>query len=178
MSRREVLAAGLFLAAALPSMAAAAEVSESTFNAGGHPEQGVVPASAAFMISLGSLGEPFPFMDLRDRMLLQTGFLGGLHPPGEVLNLRFIDPIALAWDPEPSAGSYNLYRGSIGGAPGDPGACLQPELPDTSTIDLDPAPPAGQAWFYLVTVKNRLGENGTPGFDSQGAPRPDPSPCP
>ena len=38
--------------------------------------------------------------------------------------------------------------------------------------------PAGNGYFYLVTARNRLWEEGTKGSSSAGAQRANPAPCP
>ncbi|HEV8700972.1 MAG TPA: hypothetical protein VGV60_06840 [Candidatus Polarisedimenticolia bacterium] len=82
---------------------------------------------------------------------------------------------------EPSTGTYNLYRGSIGpglGAPpGNFGDCLQSPVTGTTSSD-HAAPAVGRVWFYLVTASNLLDEEGTKGRSSDGTPRPNPAPCP
>jgi len=40
------------------------------------------------------------------------------------------------------------------------------------------APAAGDRFLYLATVRNRLGERGTPGFTSTGMERSTLTPCP
>ncbi len=173
------LLATALLMAAPPARAAGETISESTFNAGGHPAQGVAPASASFRISLGSIGEALGLPDLAGAGLrLQPGWVAGLRPPGEVLNLRFTGPSAFTWNPEISAGAYNVSRGALGTLPGSPGACLAAGLaaPGASDGALPAAP--GTGFFYLVTVRNRLGEEGGKGAASSGQPRLNPAPCP
>jgi len=178
---RRGVAAALLLSAGLVSAAPASatvEINEWVLNAGGHPEQAMTPSSPSLRISLGSLGEPFQLADMQGGAVLQGSFVGGLHPPGEVRNLRFADPMILMWDPEPSAGVYDLYLGTASMLPGDAGTCLLPSTMATSAPDPSAIPPLGQAWFFLVTVRNRLGESGTPGADSQGNTRSIPAACP
>ena len=105
-------------------------------------------------------------------------------PPGEVLNLVFTSDTAFGWDALPGAGTYNVYRISLGsfvdadsdGAADSYGTCLDSGLPANADSD-GPAPPAGSAFAYLVTGKNIVGE-GTLGRASTGAGRPNASPCP
>lgn len=40
------------------------------------------------------------------------------------------------------------------------------------------APSAGTGFFYLVTARNRLDEEGPKGFQSLGVEEPNPDPCP
>jgi hypothetical protein len=77
----------------------------------------------------------------------------------------------LSWPFEPSGGSYNLFRDLIGGLSGlGFGTCYQQGLTTEMAVDADPVP-AGQGFFYLVAAANRLGEQGTKGFRSNGAER-------
>lgn len=105
-------------------------------------------------------------------------------PPAEVRNLEFTSRTAFTWDALPGAGTYNVYRVSLGafvdsdsdGAADSYGACLDTAL--TANSDTDATPPqAGSAFAYLVTGKNIVGE-GTLGRASSGAGRPNASPCP
>ena len=75
------------------------------------------------------------------------------------------------WTPEPSAGSYSLYRGLMSGlfAPGF-GSCEQQGLTDPTTTDTDTVPMA-DGYFYLVTVDNLLHEEGPKGLLSDGTQR-------
>jgi len=100
-----------------------------------------------------------------------------LTPPeiGATLDLQSAD--TLAWKKSPAAATYNLYRGSIDGAPWSyDHACLAfglttPDAGDTA------APPKGRAFYYLVSIRNGCGE-GPLGADSSGQPLPNTSPCP
>ena len=103
---------------------------------------------------------------------MEGGFESAYPPPGEVGGLRFIDSLTLEWDPEPSAGFYNVYRDLQSTLPGDFGICGEQDLPDATAMDLTPPPPVGEAYYYLATAKNRLGEEGTKGFRSSGAEKP------
>ena len=104
--------------------------------------------------------------------------------PGEILNQIFSDGSHLAWDAFPGALTYNVYRGDLGslvdanadGAADGYGTCLDHGL--VSPADSDgAAPAAGGGFFYLVTGRNGVGE-GTLGRASNGAARPNTSPCP
>ena len=109
---------------------------------------------------------------------LAGGFVGGYPPPGETRGLRFPDPDTLEWDPEHSAGIYNLYREEFSTLPDLAyGSCEQSGVVG-ETLDDTELPASGDGFFYLVTAKNRLGEEGTKGRDSAGAWRPNPSACP
>lgn len=109
---------------------------------------------------------------------LDPGFVATYAPPGEVGTLLFDDEETLTWTAERSVGTYNLYRGGLPFlSPPDYGSCLQQQIPQPTTIDID-TPAEGATFFYLVTASNRLDEEGTKGQNSQGSPRPNPSPCP
>lgn len=158
--------------AALAQESASHKLEEHTFNAGGHPASGVNPSSASHHLSLGSIGEPFGFQVLFGASgSIEGGFLLAYPPPGEVSDVLFVNNTTLVWDPEVSAGTYSVYRGLISGLPGlGFGACTQQNLLAPTTIDAT-LPAVGTGFFYLVTVENRLGEEGTKGFTSSGAER-------
>ena len=155
------------------------KLEEHVFNNGGHPADGTVLGSAGYTISLDSIGDTVARTGLSSASFsMDGGFLPAYGPPGEVLELLFHDAITLAWDAEPLAEAYNLYRNRIID-PFDPdyGACLESGIAGTGTVDAD-APGPDEAWFYLVTALNRLHEEGTKGTDAAGTERPNPSPCP
>ena len=98
-------------------------------------------------------------------------------PPGEVRNQIWTDATTMVWDHEPSLGTYNLYRDLIGALPGGFGACFQSGIATESATDAA-LPAVGDGWFYIVTARNNLGQEGTKGFQSNGAERSNPAPCP
>ncbi len=74
-----------------------------------------------------------------------------LAQPAEVGNLRFLDKQTLAWDPEPLAEHYNVYRAYLFELPRHYGTAIAPEVPETTAQDpADPLP--GQGFAYLVTA--------------------------
>jgi len=75
------------------------------------------------------------------------------------------------WDAEPSAGVYNIYRELMSDLSGTGyGECFAPDV--SGTTGTDPGtPPASDGWFYLVTAENRLGEEGTKGWNSGATER-------
>ena len=85
--------------------------------------------------------------------------------------LRFTDATTLVWDPELSAGSYQLYEGLLTNPFDDTyGTCSQSGITgETTTVTADPA--AGQGLFLLVTAENLLGEEGTKGTNSEDSER-------
>ncbi len=176
--------AALALALLAPAFPAAAQqsasyhVSGSVLNEGGHPQQGVIVASASYRVSLGAIGE-----EIADGTLaaagyhVDAGFTTAYPPPTEVLGLLFTSAATLRWNPERSVGAYDLYRGDLGTFPGTAGACLQSAV--TGETWDDPAAPVTSAgWFYLVTAVNRIGEEGTKGTASDGTERDRSLPCP
>jgi hypothetical protein len=80
----------------------------------------------------------------------------------------------LTWCAEPSADSFNVYRGSRPDL-GDL-ACFSSDLTSATTTDADPLPP-GSLRVYLVTSVSGGVESGL-GNASNGQPRVNPAPCP
>jgi hypothetical protein len=102
---------------------------------------------------------------------------GPCNPPLEVAtNLVFVDSQTLSWSSSPGVDSYNLYIGFIVGAWSFNHICLAPGLLSPGATDSS-LPPAGFAYYYLVSGSNVCGE-GSLGVISAGQPRPNPSPCP
>ncbi len=152
-------------------------ISDHGFSNGGNPAAGINPESASFKVSLSSIGEPFASVGLASISFhTDTGFGSAYLPPGEVLGLQFLDADTLDWNGAPSATHFNLYRDALGALPAY-GTCLQPDLPSSTADDTD-LPLSGSGFFYLVTARNRLDEEGTLGQDSTGLPRPNTGPCP
>lgn len=181
MSAMRRILIGAAALAALPALAqqsASFRISDHAVNAGGHPQQATVVSSASFRVTLDSLGDGVLGTAMASASFhADGGFTGTYPPPGEVRGLRWDDRTSLAWDAERSAGAYELYRDDLTALPGTSGTCLQSGLAVTSATDAA-TPGPGVGWFYLVSVRNRLGEESTTGFDSQGVERPNPSPCP
>jgi hypothetical protein len=98
--------------------------------------------------------------------------------PGEVGNTVRFDPVAgLQWARVPQGNVYDVYRGTLGGGGGTDynQGCSEAESPDQKSSEPS-SPPAGQAFFYLVTARNACGE-GSLGTDSSGRQRPMGPPC-
>jgi len=172
----------LVLLLAFPLLAqesASYRLNEHTFNAGGNPDDGVVLASTSYKITLDAVGETVAGSNLVSASYrMDGGFVTGYPPPGEVRGLYFMDFQTLAWQPEKSTGSYNLYRGLVDALDGAVyGSCEEPEIGLNTTTDSDPVS-VGNGYFYLVTAENRLDEEGTLGTRSTGAERPNPGACP
>jgi len=156
----------------LAQSSASYTLEESTFNNGGDPADGVVLTSASYQITLDAVGDPVAAAALASTSYgIGSGFVPAYPPPGEVPNLLFTGASTLVWDPEPSTGTYTLYRGDVADLPGSYGSAERVGLTDeTATDGTEPDP--GQCLFYLVTAVNRLEEEGTKGTDSAGDPRP------
>jgi hypothetical protein len=175
--------AGLALAAPIggPSWAqqsAGYRLTEWVLNAGGDPRDAAVLVSASYRITLDAIGEPVSAAGLTSAgYQSDAGFVAAYRPPGEASGLRFATAAGLEWNVEPSAGGYHLYRDGLATLPGAFGTCAQASIPAPAATDAA-APAAGAGFFYLVTAVNRLGEEGTKGFRSSGAERPNPAPCP
>ncbi len=147
---------------------------ESALNSGGTPVSatGSSLSSLNFQITLSSLGEGLIGPSLSSASFrVDSGFSQGLLPATETNGLIFAAKDTLVWDVNLSAGSYNLYRGLHSNLAGlGFGQCEQQGLTGSGTTDADPVP-LGDAYFYLVTVENRLGEEGTKGSQSDGTKR-------
>jgi hypothetical protein len=165
---------------ALAQSSASFRVAEHALNAGGDPSQGTSPYSTSFRVSLDAVGEGVVARGLSSASFrADGGFVSAYSPPGEVGGLRFGPGHAnLSWDPESSVGDYAVYRDTVSSLPGlGAGACWQHGM--TTVGVADPAvPSSGEGFFYVVTARNRLGEEGTKGFRSSGAERANASPCP
>ena len=184
-SARGVATPVLVVILALLSGSAAAQTSasfkleEHTLNNGGHPDAGIVMTSASFRVTTDALGDGIVGTGLTSPSFhADVGFGSAYPPPTEVLNLRFTSVNTLVWNPEKSVGVYNLYRDSLSALSGlGYGQCEQFDLPGETAADTDPLP-VSDGFFYLVTAENRRGEEGTKGFDSSDAERPNLSACP
>jgi hypothetical protein len=91
--------------------------------------------------------------------------------------LRWSGRSILQWNPEKSVGKYEVYRDLLGTLPGAFGFCFASDVPAEAATDAS-SPAAGQGYFYLVTARNRLGEEGPKGYRSNGAEEANPAPCP
>ena len=171
-----VLAAGAGLCRAQTS--ASYKLTESSLDDGGDPRDGSFAASASHRIRLDALGQAVNLSGPASASFhLDAGFAAGYPPPTEVRNLHWTDPATLVWDPEKSTGRYELYRDLISTLPGGFGACFQSGIAGETWSDAG-TPPIGAGWFYLVTARNLIAEEGTKGFRSSGAERTNPAPCP
>ncbi len=136
---------------------------EYTLNAGGTPSQGTVPTSASFSVTLASIGDTVAATGMSSSSFqLDVGFDAAYPPPGEVLGLTLTDKQTLVWSSESSAGLYNLYRDDTSDGYGN---CEEQDVAATTTTDAA-TPATNNTFYYLVTVKNRLAEEGTKGLQS------------
>src|SRR5262249_8415509 len=100
----------------------------------------------------------------------------GLYaPPREVGGLRFTGATTLQWNADPSADRYEVYRATS--LPGTFGTCFASDLAAPTATEAS-TPSSGSTYFYMVTERNRLREEGTKGLTSSGAERSNSSPCP
>jgi hypothetical protein len=173
-----ILAALAGASPALAQTSASYKLTESTLNNGGNPSQGSVLSSASFHVKLDAIGDAVAQASLSSASFhADAGFVGAHPPPGEVMGLAFTDKQTLTWNPERSAGSYNVYRDALSTLPGGFGFCFAPRLAATTATDAA-SPSIGTGYFYLVTARSRLDEEGTKGAASSGAQRANSSPCP
>lgn len=174
-----ILLALVTAAAARAQTSASYKLSESTLNSGGDPQNGTSASSASFRIRLDAIGDAVAGVGPSSSSFhADAGFVGGYPPPREVRTIYFTSKTAMTWDPEPSIGVYEVYRDAVSALrSGGFGTCFASGLPSESATD-GANPASGQGWFYLVTARNRLGEEGTKGFQSSGVERPNSAPCP
>jgi hypothetical protein len=169
----------LALLAAAPAAAQSStsyKLTETSFNNAGDPVNGATLGSAHYHIKLDTIGAGTGVMSLTSGSFhLDTGFAGVNRPPGEVTGVRFTNPTTLQWNAEPSAEWYEVYQATS--LPGTFGTCYAGDLTTASLIDAS-TPPLGSRVYYMVTVRNRLREEGTKGFGSTGTERTNTLPCP
>ena len=174
--RPTIILAGLVLTSvALAQTSTSFKLEEYSFNAGGTPSQGVDLTSTSFSITLASIGDGVVATGLASSSFgMDVGFDVAYPPPGEVAPtcgasgepcLLFTDSQTLTWPAERSAGVYNLYRDDTSDGFGN---CEEQDIAGATTTDT--ATPTA-AFFYLVTVENRLAEEGTKGFQSNATER-------
>jgi hypothetical protein len=164
---------------AMAQTSASYKLTEFTFNNGGDPSNGAFASSANYKIRLDAIGDAVTASALSSAsQRMDGGFVGDYPPPGEVRNDRFTDKTTLVWDPEPSIGTYDVYRALLTSLSGlGYGTCFQNALTTESATDAT-SPSSGQGYFYLTTARNRLGEIGTKGYARNGTERANAAPCP
>lgn len=153
------------------------KLSETTVDDGGDPRNAAILTAAHFHIGLDSVGDTVVRAALTSASFrIDAGFVGRYPPPGEVAGFAFSNKTTLGWNPERSVGKYEVYRGQLSSLPGTYGACFAAGLTvETVAAGSNPAP--GQGYFYVVTARNRLGEEGPKGYRSDGTVEGNPSPC-
>jgi hypothetical protein len=171
-----------FPCCALPALAqtsASYHLNEHIFNAGGQPANGTVSTSASFHLKLDAIGDAAVVSAMTSASFHSSGgFVGDYPPPGEVSGLTFTSLSSMVWNPEKSVGYYELYRDSLTSlSSGGTGTCFLSALTTESASD-ETVPWLGDGRVYLVTARNLLTEEGTKGYRSSGAQRPNPLPCP
>ncbi len=173
-----ILVLGAAIGAARAQTSTSYHLTDAVVNDGGDPRDGSFASSAVNRIRLDAIGQGVIGSGLSSASYhLNAGFAADYPPPREVMNVRWSTTATLVWDPEMSVGRYELYRDLISTLPGGFGACYQSGLASESWIESS-SPPAGAGWFYFVTARNLLAEEGTKGFRSSGLERTNPSPCP
>lgn len=133
------------------------KIKAGALNAGGRPEAGAAPASAAFQLRPEAIGQNAVGPDPSSvSYRLPSGSLLSFPPPAEVQGLEFLDPVTLQWDPDPFARHYHLYRTDPMGVPtgvAPLGGCAGPDIAAKTTTDTD-VPPLERAFFYFVAGVN------------------------
>lgn len=172
------LVVALAAGAARAQTSASYHLNEHTLDTGGDPRSGPL-ASTSFHLKLDAIGDAALGSTMASPSFhADGGFVVVYRPPGEVAALTFPTKTTLSWSPEPTIGFYELYRDSLSSlSSGSTGTCLVAGITGTSATD-SATPSTGAGWFYLVTARNRLNEEGTKGRGQGGAPRPNPTPCP
>jgi hypothetical protein len=178
MRRTGVLLLAWLVPCALGQESTNFKLNEHVVNAGGRPLDGVVISSPHYLVTFDGVGGGMTGGNESPSYKLRGGFQASFPPPGEVHGLSLTDVETLIWSAEGSAGTYNIYRDLLSALSGHGyGGCEQHGIVTTTTVDPD-LPPASDGYFYLVTVRNRLAEEGTKGDDSAGQERDNPPPCP
>jgi hypothetical protein len=97
--------------------------------------------------------------------------------PEVALDLRFLNEQDMMWTDAGSAGTYNLYRGTVGaGGWQYDHTCFASGLSLPEANDAE-APQLAGAFYYFVSGETACGE-GSIGHQSGGQPRPMALPCP
>ena len=174
-----LLLSGLVFSQVFAQESANFKQKEHVFNEGGNPDDGVILTSTNFKVTIDAVGEGLIGTSLSSTSFhMDGGFIPAYPPPGEVLNLLLqSDHETFVWDLEKSRGTYNLYRDFLSNIQPDYGTCKEYGITDETTTDSDD-PGVGNGYFYLVTVRNRLDEEGTKGYENPPAERPNDYPCP
>jgi len=154
------------------------KIESAVFNAGGNPAP--VLTSTSYKVTLDAIGDSVAATGMSSPSYnLGSGFIPEYPPPNEVQGDKFSDKTTLTWLPDPSVGSYDVYKGTAPSFTPGFGSCLASGL-TTEQCLLSPSdvPAAGQCFYYLITAKSTLAEEGTKGYQSSGTERGNSSPCP
>lgn len=149
------------------------KLEEHTFNNGGNPDDGVILTSGSYKMTLDAIGDTVAAsLTLSGTSFnSEAGFVEAYPPPGEVITLNWSDKTTLNWTPEKSVGSYCLYRGFLSNLSGlGYGNCHQQDITGSTTTD-NQVPATGTGYFYLVTARNRISEEGIKGYDAGSTER-------
>jgi choice-of-anchor B domain-containing protein len=97
---------------------------------------------------------------------------------GLITGTRFRSPTVLEWSGENGSVVYNVYRGDLGHPALQPlASCFARRI--VTTFTSDPEQPArGEGSFFLVTRRDGLGLESSPGYRSDGTERTISQPCP
>jgi hypothetical protein len=150
---------------------------ETSINNGGDPASGGILASTHYHVTLDAIGDGAVRAGLASASFhVDGGFVGDYRPAGEVTGVRFTNATTFQWNGDPSIGAYEIYRGTTP-FPGTYGTCFASNL--TAQTDNDASSPSpGSTFFYIITARNRLQEEGTKGYRAHGTERTNTSPCP
>jgi hypothetical protein len=178
---RVLVAAWIVAATCGPAPAqtsASFELTETAIHAGGNPLDGDRPESASFRISHDAIGDGAAGRAAASSSYRSVGgFVVRYRPAEEVLEVRFTVRTSLSFRHDPSAGTYNVYRGALSSLPGGYGSCHGSGLAGPPFVETD-APAPGASWYYLVTAENLLRQEASKGRSSAGVERPNAEPCP
>jgi hypothetical protein len=181
VGKRFLFLTGIFVWPALLMAQSSAnyKIESAVFNAGGNPAP--VLTSTNYKVTLDAIGDSVAATSLSSSSYNSgAGFVPDYPPPGEVHGDHFVtDKNTLTWLPDPSVGSYDVYKGTVPSFSPSFGSCLTSGL-TTEQCLLNPSdlPTPGQCFYYLITAKSTLAEEGTKGYLSSGTERGNPSPCP
>ena len=154
----------LVAGAAWAQQSASFDLGVHSINQGGTPLGASSPSSAGYRLSAAAIGDAAGAAGLSSASFsMNPGIVALVGPPGEVMQLMFTDAENLVWNPAKVAKFYNLYRDLVSNVMGlGYGNCEEQKITDETTEDSD-IPPGGDGYFYLVTVENAIGEEGTKG---------------
>lgn len=168
------LIASIASAAHAGSRSASFNLSDAAFDGGVRPA-----ASVSFKITNPALGSGLESTVFASASFhIDSGFAASYLPPAEIAGIRWSDRTTLEWNADRSIGSYALYRNRLSTlAAANGGDCLVSDLTSETSTDSE-LPGAGNGYFYLVTARNRLGEESTRGYGSDGGERLGGAACP